>query len=121
MKQNKINQAYLALGRLSENDQLGVNDQWNIYTTRKTLRQYTEFYDERRAVIANKYKEFADADGSISGEKAREFIAECDELNDMDVDLGEYKKVGLKLVAGIKCADIEALEDFVDFTPPDPA
>jgi len=119
MKQNKINQAYLALGRLGENDKLGVNDQWSIYTLRKMLRQYTEFYDERMTVIKNKYREFADKDGTLSGDKANEYIEECNELGEMEVDVEEYKKVTLKLVAGIKCADIEVLEDFVDFAPPD--
>ena len=119
MKQNKINLAYVALGKLCENEALSEKSQWKIYMLRKKLRPYVEFYDERMAMITKKYREFADEEGKIDGIHALNFVKDRNELDELDIDINLGSKPSIGLVKGIHCTDIEELEDFIEFVPPD--
>lgn len=118
MKQEKINSAYIALEKLSDNDELNEMEQWKIYNVRKALRPHVEFYDERRNQIKDKYMELSD-NGQLSGKPAQDYMADVQRLDELDVEIKEIDVPKIRLVRGIKCTTIEAVEGFVEFAPPE--
>ena len=114
MKQIDIINAYDKLGSLADVEGFHSKEQWALYMLRKELRSSIDFYAERSNAIQEKYIEFADSDGVLTGQKYQEFMAEMEELNNLDVD-GDFKKISLPFVDGISFATAEALEKFVEF------
>lgn len=118
MKQYYIIEAYQNLEKLSENEALTDFDQWHIYKLRKLLRPHVEFQGERENMLREKYKPYANDEGMLSGDKAKEFTEEIQSLNSLDAEVESFEKPKIKLVKGITCKTIEALEDFIEFTEP---
>ena len=117
MKLNKIINAFKTTEQLAEIKGLSNNDQWEIYKVRKNLRTHIDFMNERIASIQEKYREFADENGMINGEKAVEYQKEIEELNNMEINLGDYEIPGVHMVEGITFKIIEPLEDIINFIP----
>jgi len=119
MKIINIINAYNATEKLAGKKEFSVKDQWEIYQIRKFLRQKAEFYDERRDVLTEKYADKADENGKVYGKDADDFFKDCNELDNLDVDMSDYEKIQIRLVNGIDFKMIEQLEDFIEFLPPE--
>ena len=117
MKQNKIMEAYHATESMADNNNISHEDQWKIYQARKAMRPHIEFYEERTKAIQSKYVEYADENGTISGEPFRNYQKDIAELLDMEKDMEDYKVPTVKLVDGINFKTIEALEGLIEFEP----
>lgn len=123
MKQFKIIRAYKTLNDLAQ-QKLPLAVSHKLWTLSRVLQPHWDFQQEKEAEVFEKYDPKFNNDGTVdfgSEEKANEFKAEYDkvvaEIADLDVDLGDYKKVILHLddKLDISIGDIEALSDFVDF------
>jgi hypothetical protein len=119
MKQNKIINAYNTMEQLANNQELTEHEQWALYNLRKKLRTHFEYQNEREAAIRAKYQQFANEEGMLNGVDANKYLTEMAELNDMEIELEEFEKPKLRFVKGISFETAEALEDFIEFTPPD--
>lgn len=115
MKQYKIINAYNATETLIDNDKLSIEDQWNLYKLRKSLRQYKEFYEERIEAIRQKYVSKV-VDDKLIGQDAVDFQNDIFDLDNMEIELDNIEQIKLKLQEGITVHIIESLEDFVEFT-----
>ena len=117
MKQYKIIQAYRATEELSKNNNHSTEVLWVFYNLRKRLLPHCEFQEEREKALKEKYSEYADEEGKIKGEPYKNYIKEFEELLNLEKDLGDIKKINLKLQdgMGITIQMMEALEDFVNF------
>lgn len=116
MKQFKIIEAFKTTELLADNKNLSSSDQWEIYKLRKILRPHIEFQDERLEAIRNKYKEFADENGTIYGDDYERYNKEIEELYNLEVEL-DFEKPIIPMVDGITFKIIEPLEDFIEFIP----
>lgn len=114
MKQYKVVQLYKATEKLGAIEGFTPEEQWQIYTLRKSFRPHIEFQEERETALINKYTPYADENGSIKGEHYLHYLQEKNELSNLDVDC-EYQKITLPLLKGITFQDIEALEDVIEF------
>ena len=123
MKQGKIIRAYKTLNKLSQ-EKLPLAVSHKLWTLSRVLQPHWDFQTEKEAEVFEKYDPKFNEDGSMdfgSKEKAEECRAEYEktvkEIAELDVDLGDYKKVVLHLddKLDISISDIEALSDFVDF------
>ena len=119
MKQSKIIIAYNALPSLSNVKGFSKYEQWDLYKLRNLLKPHYDFQVEQETMIKNKYAEFADDDGNISGEYAKSYLKELNELNDMNVELEEFNKPRIQMKDDITLTLIDALDDFIEFTAPD--
>ena len=117
MKLYQIINAFNTTEQLAEIKGLSNSDQWEVYKVRKNLRTHIDFMNERLAAIQNKYREFADENGMLNGEKATEYSKEVEELNNMEIDLGDYDVPGVHMAEGITFKIIEPLEDIIQFIP----
>lgn len=117
MKQINIVNAYQNIEKLSEIKDLNEQERWALYQLRRRLRAHFEYQKKREDEIRSKYTEFANEEGQLAGEKAQEFLNEINELNNMDIDLGGYAKVNIRLVNDVSFVLAESLEDFIEFTP----
>lgn len=117
MKQAKIIQAYKATEEISKNTNLSLDTLWTFYRLRKALLPHWEFQVEREEALKNKYSQYADENGTISGEPYKEYLNEFNELLNLDKDV-EFEKVKLVLQEGmgITIQMMESLDDFVEFT-----
>ena len=117
MKNSKILQAYNATESLIDNTNLSATKQWELYQLRKKLLSHVEFMRERIKAIQNKYTQFADENGMLSGDKAIEFQNEASELDNMEKDVSDIEKVEFYIDDndGITVRTMEALEDFIEF------
>lgn len=123
MKQSTIIRAYKTLNTLSA-QKLPLSVSHKLWTLARTLRPHWEFQAEKEAEVFQRYEPKYNDDGSMdfgSDERAKECKAEYEktvnEIADLDVDLGDYKKIILHLddKLDLSIGDIEALSDFVDF------
>ena len=114
MKQLQIIQAYKDLELLSDIKDFHSKEQWALYVLRKELRSSIEFYEERTKAIMEKYREFVDENGVISGQPYQDYIHEIEELNNLDVET-KFEKITLPFVDGISFKLAESLEDFIEF------
>ncbi len=123
MKQSKIIRAYKTLNKLAE-EKLPLPVSHKLWTLSRVLLPHWDFQMEKEAEVFQKYGPKYNDDGSVdfgSEENAKAFREEYDklvsELSELDVDLGDFKKVVLHLddKLDISIGDIEALSDFVDF------
>lgn len=123
MKQSKIIRAYKTLSKISQ-DKLPLSVSHKLWTLSRVLQPHWDFQTEKEAEVIQKYEPTYHEDGTMdfgSEERAKECRAEYEhvvtEIADLDVDLGDFKKVVLHLddKLDISIGDIEALSDFVDF------
>ena len=123
MKQSKIIQAYKALTNLSQ-QKLPLSVSHKLWTLARTLQPHWEFQTNEEAKVLEKYNPTPCDDGSMdfgSAERARECKAEYEktvaEIAELDIDLGDFKKITLHLddKIDISIGEIEALSEFVEF------
>ena len=123
MKQSKIIRAYKALTNISQ-QKLPLSVSYKLWNLSRLLQPQWEFQTDEEAKVIEKYNPVANADGSMnfgSEERAKECKAEYEktvaEIAELDVDLGDFKKVTLHLDDNIDISigEIEALSEFVDF------
>ena len=114
MKQFEVIKAYNATEKLASIEGFTPKDQWQIYTLRKTLRPHIEFQQEREKALADKYIQYADDKGTITGQPYIDYLAEMQELNNMDIE-ETFTPVKLTLVEGVNFKTIEALAGFIEF------
>lgn len=119
MKQYKIVNAYNALYALSEASGINKKEQWEIYRLRNILKPHFEFHTEQENKVREKYGEYADDAGNLSGEYADNFVKEMQEVNDIDVELDGFIKPQIRMTEGITLKISDPLDGFVDFLPPE--
>lgn len=117
MKQTKIIEAFNATTSLSELE-FSELEQWKIYQLRKYLRPHYDYQVEREQAIQQKYIDYIEEDGTIKGEKAKEFLKEINDIGELEIELEKRDKTILHVVKGVTFKLIEPLEDFVEFVPP---
>ena len=120
MKQVKIVKAYEITNILANSHELTKDQQWDIFCLRKILRPHAEFQEEQKAVIDEKYLQQADENGRVFGKVALEYNRELRELDNMEKDLGEILKIRIPMIDGINSAEMEAVEDFIEFYRDEP-
>lgn len=116
MKLNKIIKAYKEMEKLASNKGLTDQTQWDIYQLRKALRSHYEFQQERENALVEKYREFADENGNITGKPYLNYLKELKDLMEMDVEVDAYVIPTVPNV-GIDFLVMEQLEDFINFVP----
>ena len=119
MKQIKINEAYKNMEQLVDNKELTPAEQWKLYKLRKALKPHIDFYEEQYGKIGEKYTEVADQNGMVHGEHAVAFAKDVNDLNNLDVETEEFERPAIRFVEGINFMTAEALEDFIEFIPPE--
>jgi hypothetical protein len=117
MKQIDIVNAYTALETLSNIKDYHAKEQWALYSLRKELRSFIDFYEERIRSLATKYAEFADEKGMLYGQRYTDYINEKTELDNLEIEQ-TINKIKLPIVDGITFLTIESLESFIDFIEP---
>ena len=117
MKQIKILNAYGVTEMLSKNDRLSVDALLALFKLRKFLQPYIEFAEERQQTIIEKYKQFIDEKGNITGEPFNNYTVEISELMETDIEIDPFEKrtIILKDDMGITLQMMEALEPFIEF------
>jgi len=123
MKHSQIVKAYLALDRMSSNE-MPLALGYQLFKIRKLLKPQWDFQREHLATMLKKYNPTELMDGTYKfktpeeGEKcAIELNAELEKMNNMDVELADFKRPTIHLDTDIKISieDIDALSDFVNF------
>ena len=123
MKNAKIISAYKALATIGE-QKLPLSVSHKLWTIKKMLEPHWEFQVEKEQEVIQKYKPVIAPDGAVtfkSDEDAKacreEYEKTVNELADLEVELGDYKKVVLHFDDKIDLSvqDIEAFSDFVEF------
>lgn len=117
MKQLSIVTAYNNLETLSNIKDYHAKEQWALYSLRKELRPFVDFYEERIKALGSKYSEFTDEKGMLYDQHYLDYIKEKEELDSLEVEQ-EISKIELPIVDGITFLTIESLEGFVNFTKP---
>jgi hypothetical protein len=115
MKQIDIIKAYNDLETLSTIKDYHAKEQWALYSLRKELRSFIDFYKEQIDALGEKYKEFVDSEGILSGDPYLDYMKEKNELDNLEIEQ-EIHKISLPIVDGITFLTIESLEDFINFT-----
>ena len=120
MKQFKINQAYIALTRLSEM-KLPIKAAYGVYVLTKQLSTPYEFSLQQEKGLIEKYHGNIQKDGMISfqsSEDTNNFQKELIELNNFEQEI-EIKPVTINISdlngQSIIPSDIISLEGFVNF------
>ena len=123
MKQAKIIKAYKAINKLYD-QQLPLTISHKLWMLRQKLEPTWEFQVDKEQEVIMAYSPVIAQDGAVTfntqedSVKCREeYEKVCKEIADIDVDLGDFQKIQIKLddKLEISIEDIEALEDFVDF------
>ena len=123
MKQYKIIKAYKAINKLYE-QKLPLSVSHKLWMLRKALMPTWDFQIEKEQEVIMSFNPDTDQNGGavfsdpeVAEACKKEYEKVCVELADLDVDLGEFKKIIIHLDDKIEISveDIEALEDFVDF------
>ena len=121
MKQGKIKTAYEITEELSDDKTLSDKVLWALYKTRKTLYPHYDFQRIRQREIFQKYEGEVSSNDQLhfkNAETAQKFADEVNSLSGMEVELDNFTKqtISLKDFQGITIHQIEALEDFIEFT-----
>lgn len=123
MKQSTIIRAFKALNNIyGQKTTLSVSHK--LWTLRNMLMPHWEFQSEKEREVIEKYDPEVKPDGSVQfkskedGEACmKEYTQTVNELADLDVDLGDFKKIVLhfddKLEMSVE--DMDALSEFIDF------
>ena len=123
MKQGKIIKAYMAINKLYE-QKLPLSVSHKLWMLRQKLTPTWDFQVDKEHEVILKYDPNISVDGNVTfksdaDSKAcrEEYNKVCAELENIDVDLGDFKKVTIHLDDKIELSlgDIEALDEFVDF------
>lgn len=123
MKQKQIIQACKVLERLYDN-KLPLSVSYKLYKLRNMLQEQWEFQQEKESELFKKYDVGVDPDGTLVFESdeaqeefKKEFTEMINELAELDVDFGDFKKTILHFDDGLdlSMSDIDALSEFVDF------
>lgn len=123
MKQQTIVRAFNTIQALSTR-KLPLSVSHKLWMVMTVLKPHYEFQSQKENEIFDKYQPILKPDGTFEfqspdAERAfsEEFGALMKEMADLDVDLGDYKKVTLHLDDNIEMSvgDIEALNEFVEF------
>ncbi len=115
INQLKLIEAYKTTEAFADNDKFSTETLWDIFNLRQILKPHIEFQIKREDAIRNKYSEFADENGGLTGEKADAYIKEMNDLNNLEKDI-KWKKIDVKLQEGITIRQMESLADFINFT-----
>ena len=122
MKQPTIIKAYKTIQKY-ENERLPMKVSYALHKTRVLLQAQWDFQGERERALIEKYNPKFTEDGMQFKDEdeakrfAEEFQAELKELEDLDVDLGEFTKPRAPLSDDVQISvdDIAALEPFIEF------
>ena len=123
MKQFEIIRAYKIIERL-ENKQMPLKVSYALYQVKLLLQPQYDFQLKQEQEVYNRFEYTQKPDGKLdfgSKEKAQEFMKamsdKIDELSELEVDLGQFKKPQISVSTDIELstADIMALELFVEF------
>ena len=117
MKQLSIVTAYNNLEALSNIKDYHAKEQWALYSLRKELRPFVDFYEERIKALASKYSEFTDDKGMLYDQHYLDYIKEKEELDNLEVEQ-KINKIELPIVDGITFLTIESLENYIMFKEP---
>lgn len=118
MINQKIAKALQATEELANNKSLPGAIHWKIFQLRKILHEHMDFYQERDTAIRDSYREFADENGTLTGEKADEFTREINDLNNMDKMIEfERFRIPSNKYEGITASIMEQLDELIDFEP----
>ena len=120
MEHGRIIMAFQATNLLANSHELTETEHWNVYCLRKKMKEHVEFQAERETQLEEKYRQYADENGVLRGEKAREYREELDEISRLDVEIETGKKFRIPMINGMTCAEMEALEDFIEFYRDEP-
>ena len=107
--------AYKKIEDLSDIKDYHAKEQWAIYKLRQKLKPSVTFFEEQSKKISDKYREFADNEGIISGEPYKKYATEIEELRKTEADI-DIEKITLPFVDGITFIIAEELENFIEFT-----
>lgn len=122
MKQAKIMNVYSITEKLSSTEGLTPNGKWVLYITRKALTPHYEFQLTEVKKLFEKYEAEQDREKGTfnfkTPEDAQSFKEEYDELDNLDVELDlNMQHAKLSDIPAITVQQIEALEEFIEFTP----
>ena len=124
MKQSKIIKAYRAINKLYE-QKLPLTISHKLWMLRQKLTPTWEFQVDKEQDVIMRFNPIIGENGEVtfnSQEDAMNCKAEyektCKEIAELDVDLGDYEKIVLKLDDKLELSveDIDALSEFIDFT-----
>lgn len=113
MKLIKIINAYDTAEKLSELSGFSKDDQWSLYKLRKSLRDHYNFKQEQEKKIGEKYVQYANDEGVITGEPFMNYKKDITDLYNMEIEYTPEEEITLPIVDGFICPYMEALEDFV--------
>lgn len=123
VKQSTIIRAYKVIDSFT-GKKMSVSISHKLWTIKRALQPHWDFQAEKEREVMGKYEPQVDENGNLQfkseeAQKAcmQEFGKTCAELADLDVDLGDFKKVIIHLDDKIDLSmdDIDALQDFVEF------
>ena len=123
MKQLSIVTAYNSLEALSNIKDYHAKEQWALYSLRKELRPFVDFYEDlwyslrikkRIKALASKYSEFTDEKGMLYDQHYLDYAKEKEELDNLEVEQ-KINKIELPVVDGVTFLTMELLEDFINF------
>lgn len=119
MKQMKIINAYKAVEPISKDKDLPSDISYIFYRIRKLLQPQWDFQMEREKALFEKYSPKYENERLVfeSPKEAKEFSEEMKKLSDIEVDLGDYKKMDFHPTSSVKLSaeDMEKLEDFLNY------
>lgn len=114
MKQIKLANAYQMMERFMDEANLPVEKKWKLFNMRRALAPYYEFQQIHEVAIRRKYAPYTDQDGNMTGETYSNFLAELEELSNMDVEVPDMERIEMP-VADMTVREMEALDGFIDF------
>ena len=120
MKQYNIVKAYDITEELSKNMELSIQAKWVLYTLRKELLPYRDFYYEESKKLFDQYETEVNENTITfkTPELAKEYQQKQSEIDNFEVD-AKYSKQPLKLsdIPNITIPQIEQLDEFILFKP----
>lgn len=118
MKQERFVNAYKVIQKY-ESEKMPLDISYGLFKVKKILQDQWDFEVSREEEIYNRYKPSSDEKGNFkfdSPEDQKNFVKELTDLLSMDIDM-DIEKVKIKFDDRIEMslADIEALDDFIEF------
>ena len=124
MKQSKITQAYKAIGKLY-GQKLPLTISHKLWMLKQKLAPTWDFQIDKEQEMIMKFNPVFGENGQITFENDEvanqcrtEYNKLCNEMGEIEVDLGDYEKIAIKLDDKLELSigDIDALSEFIDFT-----
>lgn len=121
MKQGRIVIAFNLLMKLYKIEGASFGTSSVLFNTKRRLQPYVEHQAEQESLLAEKYSDGQNADGTLKMEQDQQaqFFADLKKIQETEVDF-EYKPVRLVLddhefkLLGLNGEKMEALEGFMD-------